>query len=191
MVRKVLAALGLVCVSVVVVLATSSANDSDTAAAAEYPADRSPLVDALLGMLSPEPTGPHTNMVGTIPAEPLEFAMRPRLPLCGAEPPKGLTARRDLVARRCLLRAWRHDMPAELVSVSPSIEGPFLVIYRVIGDGTVEALSNDAPWGQGPLRKICGRLRVSLAPSERAASGYPDQPTGIRASRCERADTWG
>lgn len=175
-------------VAALLLLVLASANDNETAAAAEY----SPpgLRATSGGPPEPPPVGPYGNPPGTIPAEPAEFVMRPRLPLCGAERPEGLSARRDLAARRCLVRAWRKDTPAELVSVSPTPEGPFLVIYRVIGDGTVEALSNDAPYGQGPIRKICRKLRVSLRrPSP--ASGLPLSPTGIRASRCERAETWG
>lgn len=156
-----------------VLVAQLSAGERDTASAAEY---------------ATKPPGLAADRLQTIPAEPPEFVMRPRLPLCGAEPPKGLSVRRSRVARRCLLSAWRQALPAELISVSPSVEGPFLVIYRVIGDGKVEALSDD-PFGQGPIRKICRRLRVSLKRASGPANEF--QPTGIRASRCRRAETWG
>src|SRR5262245_50356585 len=83
------------------------------------------------------PPGLEAARLGAIPAEPQEFIGRPRLPLCGAERPAAhrLAVRRDPAARRCLRRAWRRELPAELVSVIPTIEGPVLAIYRVVGDG--------------------------------------------------------
>jgi hypothetical protein len=132
---------------------------------------------------------PYGAPVGTIPAEPPEFAARPRLPLCGAEAPASVSVDRDLPARRCLLRSWQDGTPAEFVATNPSIEGPYLVIYRVVDENTVEELSNDSPWGQGPIRKVCKELEVSLEPAPRRAD--PLQPTGIRVSDCHRAELWG
>lgn len=188
--KRSLMLLGIAGVSVLaLVLVKSSSGDDEAAAAAEYTTDPTGLVSAMTGIASSGPPGLEEARLGAIPPEPAEFVLRPRLPLCGAEAREGLSTRRDIPARRCLIRAWHRDLPAELISVSPSVEGPFLVIYRVIGNGTVEALSDD-PFGQGPIRKICGDLEVSLKPT-RSDDAFPLEPNGIRASHCERAETWG
>jgi len=117
--------------------------------------------------------------LGTIPAEPAEFASRPRVPLCGAEPPRGLGVRVDLRARECLLRAWEQDLPAELVTIAPTVEGPTLLIYRVRGDGRVEELSDDS-FGRGGLRRVCRDLDVEFR-----------RPPEIAVHDCTRVAPWG
>ena len=125
---------------------------------------------------------------------PTAFAGRPTSPSCGregiAEAPDGQfpeEVARDPDARLCLLDAWERGDDAELSTAAQTVEGPILIVLRVLVSGAVERYEYD-PLGRGPIVQECTALEADgrlLAPGTAAPTSAPAE---LDAAGCDRAD---
>ena len=124
--------------------------------------------------------------------DPPAFVGRPRSPSCGregvAQPEsgKGFVETRPVpVARLCLLEAWASASEAELTTTFPTVEGPALVILRVLSDGSVERYELDS-FGRGPIVQRCEALKADGEVIPPGGPAPAESPSRLDAINCDR-----
>jgi hypothetical protein len=184
----------LVCVLVATAALAGCGNDDDASSTTAQPiAEHGPDESKL------ESTGPFEQAAGvTYPDDdPDAFAERPRSESCGREgvaPPESgegfVETQPEPEARLCLLRAWASGSEAELTTAFPTVEGPALVILRVLPGATVERYELD-PFGQGPIVQECQTLKADGEPVPASDPPLAEAPRKLDAAACARPQSLG